>query len=81
MRRDRCIHLPILGLINSSTISEVHGLLVGICTRGPAHLGIDNKAVVDRACYLLQLADKLCHLRDDEDLIRTRDGLAFEVAR
>ena len=52
----RCVLLPIPGEINSSTRSEAHGLLVSTCSKGPVHIGIDNKAVVDRANSLLDLA-------------------------
>ena len=78
---DRCIRLPIPGLINSSTRSEAHGLLGGLCSKGPVHIGIDNKAVVDRACHLVGLALDLCQRRDDDVAMRTRVGLSFEIAR
>ena len=45
------------------------------------HVGIDNKAVVDRACRLRGLAQELCQTRDDDVAMRTRVGRAFEVAR
>ena len=69
------------GQINSSTRSEAHGLLVGLCTKGPVHTGIDNKAVVDRACCLITLATNLCKERDDTEAMMRRIGLAFENAR
>ena len=63
---DRCIRIPIPGLVNSSTRSEAHGLLGGLCTKGPVHIGIDNKAVVYRAGRLIGLALDLCLKRDDD---------------
>jgi hypothetical protein len=77
----RCVHIPIPGLINSSTRSEAHGLLAGLCAKGPVHLGIDSKAVVDRAHLLLSIATSLCSQRDDEQYLRNHPGAAFEVAR
>lgn len=46
--------------------------------RGPTHLGIDNTAVVDRACFLLDLADNLCRLRDDEHQMQNKAWFALE---
>ena len=80
-RGDRCILLPVPGAINSSTRSEAHGLFVAICTDGAVHIGIDNKAVVDRAKQLILLADHLCNLRNIETATASRLGLAFEIAR
>ena len=80
-KQDHCIKLPIPGQINSSTRSEAHGLLVALCTKGPVHIGIDNKAVVDKANFLLVLATKLCIKRDNNVDMQCRIGLAFENAR
>ena len=73
--------MPIPGQINSSTRSEAHGLLVGLCTKGPVHIGIDNRAVVDRACFLIALASKFWAERGDTEAMMKRIGLAWKNAR
>ena len=45
------------------------------------HVGIDNKAVVDRANSLLDLASHLCKQRDDEEVIRSNACITFDIAR
>ena len=78
-QRGRCTRLAIPGLINSSTRSEGHGLLVALCTKGPLHIGIDNKAVVGRACRLIDLATNICRLRDDDVAMQTKEGYGCEI--
>ena len=78
--QDWCICMPIPGIINSSTRSEAHGLLAALCSAGPVHIGIDNKAVVDRAAQLITAATDLFATRESKAMLE-QDGLALEISR
>ena len=50
---------PLKGLWHSSTRAELAGLVMAAHTNRPLHIGIDNKAVVDKANLLKSKAEKL----------------------
>lgn len=61
----RAMWAPIYGVWHSSTRAELAVLVMATHTKSPIHIGIDNKAVVEKAMRIIEIAKRIAQGKEE----------------